>query len=152
MTFAEFKALVEEAKAKWPSAFDMPVELGMKPEIASEEDIQLAQKTLNATLPEEYVKFLREYGGGLFGSSVDIYSVDPKGDWYLLKYQPTHNNEDFVAFAQNGCGDSYGFTISAGKCRPAVFFWDHEAGREITETEFADFYEFVADQVRHQIF
>lgn len=138
MTPEEFNRHVEEARAQRPQWFALPPD-----EKPTEAQIEFHQGRLGVRLPEAYLDFLRQEGGGDF-AMVAVYSMDPASDLNIVRMNETSwvRREDFVAVSDDGAGDYYGFTVADGLCRPGVVLLDHES-QEVGATGHADFFEFV---------
>lgn len=141
MNHQDFEKAVEETKQEQPYLFDENREPP-----ATDDHIRTIETELGVKLPEEYVWFLKRYGGGLFGYQ-DIYSALPTSYSFILNSQPFPlPSEKFVAISDNGCGDFYGFRVIDGICGAAVMFCDHEDDYVITamEEKMENFLNFVA--------
>ncbi len=122
MNFYEFEELVNEKKLAHPIWF------GLDPDsLANDESITLAQKELNATLPTEYVHFVKRYGGGYFAFGI-VYSLDKESSFNILEINRAESKkrEDHILFSENGVGDYYGFKVVEHQCLPDIYFFDHE--------------------------
>lgn len=138
MTLDEFRRVVEEARAAHPQWFALP------PDAAPEEDEVVVQSAqLGVQLPTEYLDFLREFGGGDF-AFLAVYSMDRASDLNIVTKNavPWLERTDFVAVADNGAGDYYGFAVSGGRCGSEVLLLDHESG-ELRPTGDEDWFDFV---------
>lgn len=133
-----FETEVSRARKAHPTWFDLPPDAC--PDDAQVEQCQLA---LGAVLPEAYVGFLREYGGGDF-AFLTLYSMDPDSEVNLVAQnnRPWLARTDFVAVSDNGAGDYYGFRVRDGRCAEPVVLLDHETG-EVRDTGYADILTFV---------
>lgn len=138
MLISEFRALVEGVRRAHPTWFDLPTD--QRPS-----DAQIAdhQERLGVTLPEAYVDFVKEFGGGDF-AFLRVYSMDVTSDLNIVVKNDVDwlRRSDFIAVSDNGCGDYYGFPAVNGKCSDTVVLLDHESG-EVSATDFG-FLTFVA--------
>jgi hypothetical protein len=137
MTPEEFSLRVQEVRAQRPQWFALP---GDSP--PTSDLIEQHQGELGVRLPNEYLAFLQQEGGGDFALVV-VYSMDPDSDLNIVRMNDDawgHRN-DFVAVSDNGAGDYYGFRVVEGVCQPEVVLLDHETG-EVRHAD-ADFFEFV---------
>ncbi len=143
MDFKDFKKLVEKNKAENPEAWRVHEELVLGDAPATEDDIARVEAELKAKLPQDYVAFLKEYGGGLFGT--DVYSAKADSNFYIVDRQlPSDYVQNFVAVSPNGCGDEYGFRVVDGQCQPELLFCDHEEGFELFSTEYASILDYLS--------
>ena len=96
--------------------------------------------------PDEFVKrFLATHRAGSFAFA-DIYSPDESSGWSLwteYDFMPDLRGK-FLPFANNGCGDYYGFVIVDGVCADAVSWADHETDYSIIPSDYSDFNDFLA--------
>lgn len=89
---------------------------------------------------EQIAQIISVFGGGYFGFS-NIYSLDSESDFYILNNQ-RDVPENYIAIADNGCGDYYVIRTENGYCQKKIFFYEHEA-QQIEDTEFMDIFEFL---------
>lgn len=122
MDRASFAELVKATRSVHPVWFDLPCDAK-----ADAEAISRAQRRLGIQLPDDYVWFLGEYGGGDFAFA-RIYSADEGSDLYLVDVQPDDGGAEMLAFSDNGCGDLYVFSVEDGVAADVVWFHDHETG------------------------
>lgn len=135
MTYSDFIEIVEKTKKDKPILFELESD-----KLASLEDIQIFESETGIILPEEYKKFLSEFGGGYFGFAT-IYSLDKDSSFYLLdnqKYIP----DNYLAISDNGCGDVYIMKKLDGNISSEIFFYDHETGN-VSDKEYENIYEFL---------
>ena len=135
MTYSDFIEIVEKTKKDKPILFELESD-----KLASLEDIQIFESETGIILPEEYKKFLSEFGGGYFGFAT-IYSLDKDSSFYLLdnqKYIP----DNYLAISDNGCGDVYIMNKLDGNISSEIFFYDHETGN-VSDKEYENIYEFL---------
>lgn len=135
MDFNTFKCIVEKAKVECPLLFELDHD-----EIPQMEEIFEFQKQYQVELPEKYIQFLLNYGGGYFGYA-NIYSLD-KNSYFCLCNQNEKNLGPFLYVADNECGDYYAFPVENGKCKDAVVLLEHD-NHEICTTEFSDILEYL---------
>ncbi len=137
MNLEEFRVAVARAREEHPQWFGLPPDA--RPDDAR---IESQQQALGVRLPDEYVDFVREFGGGDF-AFLAVYSMDENSDVNVVvkNREPWLNRGDFVAVADNGAGDYYGFAVKDGRCSPQVLLLDHETG-EMRAIGHADFFEF----------
>jgi hypothetical protein len=108
MTHDEFRKLMASYQEQNSEFLRLHPEIDMRVPPATDDEIAYVERELGARLPEEYVWFLKEYGGGIVGYA-EIYSVHQSSRCYILDYQPTADEiQNFVAVMDNGCGDYYG--------------------------------------------
>lgn len=131
MTFDEFERIINTAKRANPVWFGLDSE--EKPE---KEDILNAEKMYSVKLPEQYKRFLLEYGGGCF-AFINIYNP---GDNNPIEFVKKYN---FLAISDNGGGDLYGFKIFNGRCNNGISVYLHD-DKKIEDTEYSDVLEFIA--------
>ena len=140
MTADEFRQLVEQARSDHPQWFELPSD-------SPPDDQRVAdtQSALGVELPEQYVEFIREFGGGDFVFLV-VYSMDPGSEVEIVSKNSVSwlSRADFVAVSDNGAGDYYGFAVSNDRCEAPVLFLDHESG-DLRPTGFEDWYAFAAE-------
>lgn len=120
MDRASFAHLVEATRSAHPVWFDLSSDAK-----ADAEALSRAQRRLGIQLPDDYVWFLSQYGGGDFAFA-RIYSADEASDLYLVDVQPVDGGAEILAFSDNGCGDLYVFQLEHGVATDVVWFHDHE--------------------------
>ena len=79
MTYNQFIEIVEQIKKTKPILFELE-----KDKVVSEVDIFRFENDNSIVLPDEYKKFVIEFGGGYFGYS-NIYSLDKDSSFVILK-------------------------------------------------------------------
>jgi hypothetical protein len=132
LTRDEFDRLVDEARTERPLLFDL--EPDAPPD---DEAIRDVGRQLGSTLPDDFVWFLRKYGGGNFGFA-SVYSADDSSDLYLPDNQ-SGDTSGFVAVSDDGTGNLFGFRVADGTAEDGVIIWEHETGSaEPTGTPFLD--------------
>ena len=93
---------------------------------ASRADIDLVETSLGCLLPDELVSLLLELNGDhdCLMSTNDIIETNLMLREELTACMPL---DCLLFFAQNGCGDYYGYGIRKnGDLDSSIFFWDHE--------------------------
>jgi hypothetical protein len=138
MTFDEFRALVAQTKSRHPVWFGLEMDRA-----AADAELQDLERQLGVRLPEEYRRFVQEYGGGYFALA-NVFSAQPGSSWNLLDINRREKllGTGFVAVADNGAGDLYGFQCIEGVCHPEVWIHDHEVGAW-RQTEFVNLLDFL---------
>ncbi|GFM66081.1 hypothetical protein PSCICJ_21990 [Pseudomonas cichorii] len=140
MNFTDFEKLVNEKEIA------NPVWFGLDPDSpANENSIALAQKELNAIFPDEYIQFIKRYGGGYFALGV-VFSLDPSSDFNLVEInkRESHSRSSYILCSENGSGDFYGFKVINGKCLSEIYFLDHETG-EWEKTKYENLLNFLSE-------
>lgn len=138
MTYNQFIEIVEQIKKTKPILFELE-----KDKVVSEMDIFRFENDNSIVLPDEYKKFVIEFGGGYFGYS-NIYSLDKDSSFFILKNQ--HSVPDgYLAIADNECGDYYVLKIENDIVLRKVLFYGHEEQR-IVETKYEDVFEFLVGE------
>jgi hypothetical protein len=123
MTPDEFDQHVEQARSKHPQRFEVAPDAP-----PDETEIEAHQAELGVRFPADYLDFLRRYGGGTF-VFLSTYSMDRTSKLNVVTKNAASwlDRKDFVAVADDGSGDYYGFTVDdAGRCLPEVVLLDHE--------------------------
>lgn len=136
MDFDTFKEIVGTVKTKHPHFFELEHD-----KIPTMKDVIAFQKQYQIILPEKYIQFLLNFGGGYFGSAI-IYSLDKNSYFSIYNHNPA-KVEDLLFMADNECGDYYAFQIENGKCRDGIVFCDHDSNTIEQETEFTDVFEYL---------
>lgn len=120
--FEFFKNEVKQAQQNHPLWFGMESD-----QKATDPIIADAEAKLSTKLPDDYKKFIYEYGGGYFAFS-NVYSLEIGSDWNLIdvnnKYADIRG--EHLLISENGLGDFYGFKITSGVCESKIYFYDHE--------------------------
>ncbi len=137
MNLEDFQAAVAQARDAHPQWFALPADGS-----PDGEQVVAQQAQLGAALPNEYLDFVRAFGGGDF-AFLAVYSLDADSDLNIVtkNSEPWLSRPDFVAISDNGAGDYYGFMVQDGRCSREVLLLDHESG-ELRPTGHADFFEF----------
>ncbi|QFT87266.1 SMI1 / KNR4 family protein [Bacillus sp. THAF10] len=141
MNYNEFLKIINETRNKRPIWFGIESE----PK-GSDFQIQNVEKTLLLSLPDEYKRFVKEFGGGYFAFT-NIFSVSEIGDWNIVKLNNQiglRNSHSFLAFSDMETGDYYGFTFEKGVCDSKVSFFDHEINK-VVETKYENLYRYILD-------
>ncbi|MFF5233246.1 SMI1/KNR4 family protein [Dactylosporangium sp. NPDC000521] len=146
MDLTEFDALAEpllresaESVARWGFAL-------IEGRTSTPEEIARAEDRMGVTFPDKYKAFMTRHGGGQFGFVELLPLVDPDRPGENDVW--TENNtwfpdRDFVAVAEVGTGDYWGFPVADGRCREQIWFHFHDGyERELVA---ADFLEFIAE-------
>ncbi|MET9081132.1 SMI1/KNR4 family protein [Streptomyces sp. NPDC004237] len=144
MDFSEFAPHVDAAVARH-QALGLPDEMSpFEHLLASDEDLDRAERELGVRLPEQYKEFMKRYGGGAF-ASLDLLPVTPRDREDLLEVNETERfSVPFVAIAPVGTGDWWGFKVNEGACSTEVSFYFFEEGS--LESESPDFLTFATKQ------
>ena len=143
MDFREFQDLVVAFKQKQPVWFGLDADAP-----ATEAQLQDAETEIGVSFPEEYRRFLKEYGGGFFAFA-KIYSVQPGSDLHVLAINRRAGliGSGLLAFSDNGVGDLYGFKVGGGDS--SIWFLDHET-RQWQATHFSDLIQFLVEEALRQ--
>lgn len=136
MDFETFMQVVEKAKIKTPLLFELEHD-----DIPTMEAIIDFQKQHQIILPEKYIQFLLNFGGGYFGYA-NIYSLDKNSCFFIFNHNPAIV-KDVLFIADNGCGDYYAFCIENGKCSEEIVLLDHE-DNTVQSIGFSDVLEYLA--------
>ena len=102
---------------------------------ASEEEISEVERMLSVTLPCSYREFLKEFGGGDFGSEV-VFSADPNSEWYLpakCLEAEAYLPEGFLAFSDDFAGGHYVLKVEGGRAQEPIFYWNQDGGLSVTK-------------------
>lgn len=129
MDFIRFQEVVNTYKKQKPILFQLEHD-----RILSEDELRRFEQEHHIKLPENYVRFLLEYGGGYFGYAA-IFSPDKTSQFYILHNQPP--SEQYLAVADNGCGDYYVVSMDNGACFEPILWYDHET-KGVIKTDFSD--------------
>ena len=142
MTFETFQQQVAQAQARNAWQFEEQRDAPLSLERIRDFELQHGVE-----LPDAYRQFLMRYGAGDFAFTA-IYSPDPSSDWSLWRQleQFLGARRDFVPFAENGCGDYYGFPVASGSCEDRVVWADHEQAYSISETPYGGFIDFLVTE------
>lgn len=89
--------------------------------IPADSHIDQAERALGTEFKSWYRDFVRL--GGLNDLRFNAEILSPEE---LAVNQNDINNQDYVAFASNGCGDLFCWSVGES---PAIFLWDHETSR-----------------------
>lgn len=142
MTFETFQQHVAQAKGKSAWQFEGPRDAPL-----SVDRVRGIEREHGVELPDGYRRFLSVYGAGDFAFTV-IYSPDPTSDRSLWRDVDRFlgGRRDFLPFADNGCGDYYGFPVVAGHCEDRVVWADHEQDYSISASEYEGFLDYMVKQ------
>ena len=136
MDFARFTEIVGNVKTKHPHFFEFKHD-----KIPTMEDVLAFQEQYQIILPEKYIQFLLNFGGGYFGFAI-IYSLDKDSYFSIYKHNPDRV-KDLLFIADNECGDYYAFQIENGRCREEIVFYDHDNNAVEQGTVFPDIFEYL---------
>ncbi len=136
MKFEQFEILAKRFQQSKPRWFMLEAD-----RLASAQDVTNAQDALGLNFPIDYIRFLKKFGGGYF-AFVNIFSVDPAGEWYIVTMNQEIGRRDFLAISDNGTGDYYGFLVKDVSCAPGIVFLDHE-NQQIKPTKYPDILTFI---------
>ncbi len=126
MTYDDFIEIVSNTKKNKPVLFGLESD-----KVASSEEISQYEETNGIILPDEYKRFVTEFGGGYFGFTTI----------YLLRNQNSVSS-NYLAISDNGCGDYYVLKVIDGTAHKEIFFFEHEE-KIVSEPLFEDIYEFL---------
>lgn len=134
----EMHRAIVAAQDEHPNWFRLPSD-----EPATPGDVVAAADALGCALPESYRMFVSEFGGGDF-AFVEIYSATPDSEVSIVEMnqRPWLSGLSFVAFADTGTGDYYGWRVVDGEALDDVVILDHTTG-QLRECDFVDFVDFV---------
>ncbi|MBL3558540.1 MULTISPECIES: SMI1/KNR4 family protein [Marinobacter] len=89
--------------------------------VPTESEIDQAELALRAEFKGWYRDFVRLGGLNDLRFSAEILAPSE-----LLENQGYIKNRDYVAFASNGCGDLFCWSVGES---PVIFLWDHETNQ-----------------------
>ncbi|MCS7471307.1 SMI1/KNR4 family protein, partial [Stieleria sp. ICT_E10.1] len=144
VTDADLDSLLEAFRAKHAFMFEGGHVISDGP--ISYERLAEIEQTTGIALPHQYKRHLNRVGSGDIGFS-SVYTPELSLEyslWREYEYMP-QNRGRFLPFADNGCGDYYGFCIVDGICSDPVCWADHECDYDISEPEYPDFNTFLAE-------
>lgn len=139
MNYNDFYLIVNEIKKNKPIWFGLESD----PK-ATDLEIKEVEILLSVKLPDEYKKFIKNFGGGYFAFS-NIFSVNKESEWYIVNQNKNIGLFDtlgFLAISDNEVGDYYGFKIENRVCGSSIHFYDHEINF-LEITEYKNLYEFI---------
>ncbi len=139
--FDKLAELVSQVRVEHPGWFRLRGEA-----LASQEQINDCEVALGCALPSSYRRFVAEIGSGDFAFTL-IYPPNPASDVWIgaMNQLPWVQRPDFVAFADNGSGDYYGWRIQDGAAVDAVVLLDHSTG-DLRGCDLVDFVDFVRSE------
>jgi hypothetical protein len=107
------------------------------------DDFSTIEESSKVQFPSSFRTFITRIGAGDFAFT-SIYSPDARSDWSLWRHIEQFSlPKSFVPFADNGCGDYYGFMVKDGCCGEEVWWADHEAEYAVSRSEYGNFAEFL---------
>jgi hypothetical protein len=134
-----FRELERKRRRESPNLF----KLASPDNPASLEQLQLVERALGASLPNDLRMFLHEYGGGECGY-LTLFSADPTSEWYLprkmeeaKKYLP----DGLLPISDDFCGGYYVLVVRNGNAEEPVCYWNADGGT--TSTEFKSLLDFI---------
>ena len=140
MNFKEFVEIVNNEKSEHPFWFE-----GECDTLADDDQIAEVEKELGAKLPDEYVEFVKKYGGGYFAFT-NVFSVQPDSEWCIVdRNKGVDLAENFIAISDDEAGGYYGFLIDSGVCGPEIYYWDHESQQILKNHQFCDLLAFIIE-------
>lgn len=141
MEFETFKEVVRTAKTETPLLFELEHD-----NIPTINDVIKFQEQYQIILPEKYIQFLLNFGGGYFGYAI-IYSLDKNSDFFIFNHNPSRV-EDLLFMADNECGDYYAFRMEGDKCSEEIVLYDHDSNM-IQGVRFSDIFEYLVKMGLH---
>lgn len=144
MTFREF-ADFHKTKSANSSIFNSPEEFASTEKRVTDADIKNVEKNLGCKLPESYIHFCKEYGGGYFGFTI-IHSLDENGEWFIgnvMKEFSYYLPKDLIPFSDDQCGGFYCFKVNNQLITESIYYID-SAGL-IEKCSYPDFFYFLID-------
>lgn len=135
MDFETFEKVVRKVKTKRPLLFELEHD-----NIPTMKDVITFQEQYQIILPEKYIQFLLNFGGGYFGYAI-IYSLDKNSNFFIFNHNSA-KTEDKLFMADNECGDYYAFLMECGKCSEEIVFYDHDSNA-VQGVEFSDVFEYL---------
>lgn len=136
--FTQLSELILRIRAEHPGWFRLRGE-----GLATPEQIVDCEVALGCVLPTSYRRFVAEVGSGDFAFT-SIYSPNPASDVWIgsMNQLPWVQRPSFVAFADNGSGDYYGWRIQDRVAVDEVVLLDHNTG-DLRSCDLVDFVDFV---------
>lgn len=140
MNFAKFSGIMNECKSKNPFWFIKP----MDPP-ASDEEISKTETCLGVKFPEQYLQFVKTYGGGVF-ASIDILSVNMGSKWNIVAYNEIDYRKvnNFITVSDDHSGGYYGWIVKDGVCDPHISYYDWETN-DLLANRYEDLFEFIVE-------
>lgn len=111
----------------------------------SEDHIAVVEAELQAVFPIDYIWFLTRYWTGMFGA-VDLYTLQANDRSYIGKRQPEDASGRFLAFSDDGFGNSYCFPVDNGSCVDRVVIVPLLATEYTGRTVSGGFLDFLSDR------
>jgi hypothetical protein len=144
---AKFESLVEPLRRKSAESKAKHGHALIDGYTTTPEVIAHVEDRMDVIFPDKYKYFMTRYGGGVFGFVELLPIVGPDeesrdGDLRTVNDQ-FFPARDFVAVAEVGTGDYWGFPVTRGRCHDQVWFHFHD--HDDREQAAADFLEFVAE-------
>ncbi|WP_238005275.1 SMI1/KNR4 family protein [Dactylosporangium sp. AC04546] len=148
MDFAEFDALAEPLQRRWAQEEAQHGFALIGRHVCTPEVIALVEGRMGVIFPDKYKVFMTRYGGGVFGFVELLPLVEPdkparRGDIWS-ENERWFPERDFVAVAEVGTGDYWGFPVTDGRCHDQVWFHFHD--QDDHKPVAVDFLEFIAEQ------
>lgn len=134
MDIIEFAQKVDELAKKDPKLLALE-----RDQRATSKMVFDVENYYDLKFPQDYIDFLKRYGGGYFGFTV-VFSFDANGDFYIknnISKQWTAE-KNFLPFLDLETGDFIGFLIQNRICTEKIAVYSHEEG-ELSELNL-DFY------------
>ncbi len=122
MNYDDFIKIQQQVKLTQPILFGLETD-----SIPQKNDIENIENYYNIILPESYINFLMEFGGGIFVFII-VYSLD-KESVYYLKHNVQRDfvrNKKFLPVIDFETGDVAGFRIKNNKCESMITIYNHE--------------------------
>lgn len=142
MDYTHFKEIVDEVKRKNPHLFELEHD-----QILSMTEIDIIEKKMNIRLPQDYRRFISEFGGGFFGYAI-VYSLDENSCFYMFQDAPLVQKgylpKEYLPVFDNGCGDIYVLKIYERQCLDEVYFFNHER-MSVAKTKFTNILEYLVE-------
>lgn len=139
MTFDIFEKIVNDVMNKKPILFELDMDT-----IASDDAIKQVENRLHFTLPQNYKRFVKKYGGGYFGYTI-VLSCDLQSKFYIGKYYDIYNESFkdacFLPLMDFETGDMLGMKINGSDPEEHMYMFLHDTN-EFVRMDF-DFLEAV---------
>jgi len=114
--------------------------------VGTKAEIETVEKQLNISLPEDYKKFIKAFGGGYFAYTV-MFSVSADSEWNIINQNQSLDlleKQYFLAVSDNQAGDYYGYKIESGLSEKNLFVYDHD-DRQIKQTKYQNLFEYLME-------